>query len=485
MRYYLFFILLFGIAVANAQDVIGPVYGGTGNEIGTALCRTPTDGYLLVGSTRSFGEGSEDIYLINIDKNFGTIWEKTIGWVHSDRINSVIATNNAYILCGGIWDFGMAGMDISLIKTDLNGDVLWKKFYGSHLRDWGKKVIQTQDSDLVVLGYSRAYDNRGDIVVLKTDKEGNELWRHNYGFDYDDYGFDITFDEENNIYVIGTKNGFYDDVHANFQNHDADYFLLKINSSGEEIWRKVFGGDGHDFGSAIVVNDGKIICVGSSQSGSAGNFDLEITILNNDTIIESSSKYGGSEYDCGTSIVSNGENETFVLGTTKSYSANSSADFFLLKFNSSNSLVWQTSFGGPGNDFGMNLLATDDGGCLVIGKSNSYSNGDNDILLVKINSNGIVEDILNDIDSNERGKSGIIYPNPIADKGRIKVIDEQTSYKLVIFSINGVFKRDIDITPPYFGFDIKYLEPGTYAYELLPKGNNAEIKRISGILIVK
>lgn len=482
MKYFLIIFLLFKLQFSFGQNLTGLFFGGTNNDIGTSLCTTHENGYLLVGSTRSFGNGSEDIYLIKINQNFETVWEKTLGWKHSDIIRSVIKVNDGFILSGEIWDYGMAGYDVGLIKISKQGDLMWKKFYGSHSLERGMKVIQTIDSNLVILGYSRIYDNKGDVMLIKTDKNGEEIWRNNFDFGADDYGFDLSLDDDNNIFVFGTKNGFFKDVHSTFTKHDADYFILKINNEGNEISRKTFGGDGHDFGSGVLFHQDELICVGSSQSQSNGSFDLTINIIEEDTIIVSSENFGGEEYEYGTSIVQNNENEYFVLGTTKSFGVNNSADVYLLKFDNNNSLIWQTSFGGPGIDYGKQLITTNNGGCTIICESNSYEDGSYNLLFIKINRNGEIEDIIENIDSNYTNNIARIQPNPIFNSGQIIVKDNNVNHIIQFYNLAGVKIKEMLLIPPSLSINVEDLSSGAYFYRIISKENNTKV--YSGTLIV-
>lgn len=481
-RLMLLIVFLFSLQFVEGQDNLGLMFGGTDNDIGTAICHINDGGFLLIGTTRSYGNGSEDIYLIKIDENYQTVWEKTIGWTHSDIIRSVIEINDGFLLSGEVWDYGMAGYDICLIKISKEGELLWKKFYGSHSLERGMQIKQKSDSSLILLGYSRIYDNKGDVVIVKTDKDGEEIWRNNYSFGYDDYGFDLTLDIDENIIVYGTKNGFFNDVHANYKNHDADYFLLKVNDEGNEIQRKTFGGDGHDFGSAIIINEDNLICVGSSQSDSYGSFDLTINILDEDMTILSSENYGGSDYEYGTSITLNSENEYFVLGTSKSFGINNTADVYLLKFDVNNSLLWQTTFGGPGVDYGKQLVTTSDGGCVVICESNSFEDGSFNLLFVKINGSGEIENIIDNIDSNYLKNIGVIHPNPISGSGRLIVENNRVEYIVQFYSITGGKITEMVLTPPSLRLNVDNLPSGAYAYRIFSKENSTKV--YSGILIV-
>jgi hypothetical protein len=473
-RYLLLLIFSLLISVAYGQDIPGKTFGGTGNDIGYTLCSTNDGGFLLAGTTRSSSAGSEDIYVIKISYNGTEEWHRTFGWLHSDVIRSVIAVDDGYILLGNIWDYGFARQDIYMMKIDFHGYVVWEQFYGSNSHDIGFKVIPDRDNGYLIMGYSRGFEPHGDFFLIKTDHDGNQVWGNNYGSNYDDYGFDLLQENNNDIVMIGSKGGFYDDVHANYKNHDADIYLIKADKNGSEQWKKTYGGNGHDFGQAIVPSDdGGYFLLGSTQSSGAGSFDMALIKTNEDFEEEWQETFGGTDYEYGMSMAKNDQGDLFLFGTTKSFGTDGSADYYLIKTDGTGNPVWDLTIGGPGIELGHQVIATADSGCLVIGQSNSYGEGAYDILITKVDKNGLIEYFIDGIDTTF-DNDFLVYPNPTRGYGKVKLAPgiPAVKYRIELVSLNGSFTKAFTIFPPDYDFNTFDIRPGFYIYRIISEDNS-------------
>ena len=271
---YLFCLLLFS-QMSFAQTNPGLSFGGSGNDCGYALCRTNNNGYLLAGTTRSYGEGSEDLYLIKLNEFGHLSWLETYGGSYQDFVRSIIPSDDNFIIIGDQWVDNTRRTDIKMLKINSIGERIWEVAFGTNNNELGFKVLETTYGNFIILGYSRGFDDPGDIYIIKTDAEGNMLWQNHFGYEMDDYGLDILENDDGSLMVLGTKNGFFNDVHVNFRTPDADMLLLKIDGNGNELWRQEYGSDGHDFGYAISkAATGGYYLFGSTQSYGAGSFDM-------------------------------------------------------------------------------------------------------------------------------------------------------------------------------------------------------------------
>jgi len=144
-------------------------YGGSNEDIGYCIQKTQDDGFIIMGSTMSFGNGGYEAYLIKTDSNGNVIWEKTYGGLDNEWGNYVCKTSDGgYILVGSTQSFSSGGYDVYLIKTDLNGNQQWSKTFGGVVDDIGYSVQQTFDGGYIIVGI------RGDdIYLIKTDVNGN------------------------------------------------------------------------------------------------------------------------------------------------------------------------------------------------------------------------------------------------------------------------------------------------------------------------
>jgi hypothetical protein len=129
----------------------------------------------VAGGTYSFGAGWVDIFLIKTDANGNIIWAKTYGGGSYDYAYSVQQTSDGgYIVAGWTNSIGAGYSDIFLIKTDANGNRIWAKTYGGGSYDYAYSVQQTSDGGYIVAGETESFGaGSGDIFLIKTDANGN------------------------------------------------------------------------------------------------------------------------------------------------------------------------------------------------------------------------------------------------------------------------------------------------------------------------
>jgi hypothetical protein len=150
-------------------------YGGLANDEAYSVQQTIDSGYIMVGYTKSFGTGSADVYLIKTDNIGDTLWTRVYGGVLGDFGNSVKQTSDGgYIVSGSTNSFGTGGSDVYLIKTDNIGNALWSKTFGGTGNDGGSSVQQTTDMGYIISGTTNSFGN--GAYLIKTDSTGNAEW---------------------------------------------------------------------------------------------------------------------------------------------------------------------------------------------------------------------------------------------------------------------------------------------------------------------
>ena len=132
-------------------------FGGSGRDIGNSVQQTSDGGYIIAGTTDSFGAGQDDVYLIKTNADGNKLWSKTFGGSDSDYANSVQqTTDGGYIIAGSTYQFGR-GNDVYLIKTDALGNELWSKTFHC-VEDFGRSVQQTTDGGYIITGIKFSAD---------------------------------------------------------------------------------------------------------------------------------------------------------------------------------------------------------------------------------------------------------------------------------------------------------------------------------------
>ena len=150
-------------------------FGGSDYDRGCSVKQTADKGYIIAGWTRSFGSDSSNIYLVKTDSLGDSLWAKTFGGDSAEYGFSVDQTNDkGYIITGSTNSFGSGSSDVYLVKTDSLGDSLWAKTFGGSFFDYGTSVLQTADGGYIITGY--CYN---DAYLIKTNSYGDTLWTKN------------------------------------------------------------------------------------------------------------------------------------------------------------------------------------------------------------------------------------------------------------------------------------------------------------------
>jgi|AntAceMinimDraft_16_1070373.scaffolds.fasta_scaffold07990_4 hypothetical protein len=208
-------------------------YKNTANY-GFDIIETNLNEYLITGSTSNVGNNtSRDCFIIKTDNDGDTIWTKTYGGTDDDQAFSACLTNdNCYIISGTTKSYGQGGFDIFLMKLNADGDELWMKTYGGIADDWGGTVQKTIDSGFIITGYTESYGAGGwDVYLIKTDANGDTLWTRTFGGAGDEWGSSVKQTSDNGYIISGYTNSYGG-------NYDA--FLIKTNELGIIGFQKIY-----------------------------------------------------------------------------------------------------------------------------------------------------------------------------------------------------------------------------------------------------
>ncbi len=168
-------------------------FGGQYDDYGYSVEQTADRGYIIIGTTESYGAGGSDIWLIKIDSSGNEQWRRTFGGTMDDYGKAVQQTpDGGYILTGSIETLGLNGIDLLLIKTNSVGTMQWSKNFNKNEEDYGEAVIRTSDGGYIIAGWTYFGDNDNiDVWLIKTDANGNMQWNRTYHKADEDYGFSV------------------------------------------------------------------------------------------------------------------------------------------------------------------------------------------------------------------------------------------------------------------------------------------------------
>lgn len=359
----------------HAQGAFFKTYGKVPQDYGYSLRRTFDGGYILGGISNGYG-GSNYLFLVRTDANGDTLWMRgyvtvnttfgfslvqcadsgfavcgNSGYARIDKQGAMLwqtictgtsfysiraTTDNGFILAGSFGQSSTSnGMDVYLLKVDSNGVKQWSRKYGGAGDEYATCIQATPDGGYILAGSTNTYGAGGwDMYVIKTNVMGDTLWTRTYGGTLSEGGvnstrqtIEPTFDGG---YILGSYSASFFTAGGN------DAYLVKTDAAGNVMWSRMYGG----FASEIIYD--------VKQCADSG----------------------------------------FVFaGSTTSFGGGSS-DIYLVRTNSTGDTLFTRCFGGLLNDIAQSVVETPDKGFAICGYTNNWGSGNNDALLLKVDSLG-------------------------------------------------------------------------------------------------
>lgn len=384
--------------------------GGTGSDFGKSICASyDSSAYFIAGYSSSddgtIGEnhGGMDVFLTKTDFAGNILWTKIFGGISSD-FNSCVrpVAGNRTILSGftlsndSLLPGNHGGFDVLLILTDSSGNAVWEKVFGGSGDDGdhGVFIITTDDHDFIFVTGVASTDgdisgNNGatDIWLVRIDSTGNILWQKCYGgSSYEDAHALLQLNDGGYIFTGHTLSND-GDVSGLHSTGLEDGWVVRTDSSGNILWQRCLGGTNIDFIKGLCPGDnGSFILTGHTNSndgdisGNHGDYDCWIIKLDSSGNTLWSKVYGGTTGDYPTYVTPDTAGGYVVGAYSNSVNGDVTGnhgdfDYWIFKIDTAGNLIWQKSYGGSGGDREEAVMLTPDNAILVTGFSNS-SNGD-------------------------------------------------------------------------------------------------------------
>ena len=377
--------------VSNSGDnQWAKTYGGLDDDTGSlAFEKSDGSGYILAGDTFSFDFGGTymgDIWILDLSPSGDIVWQRTYGRYDLDLLFGGVQEtgDGGYIVLGYTYSFDAGGADFWVLKLTSSGDIEWQRIYGkSETEDYPHSIQITSDGGYIVAGGTESFGAGDlDLWVLKLTSSGDVEWQNTYGGNFTDRAHSIQQTDDAGYIAAG--------VTKSFGAGGADFWVLKLTSSGDIEWQQTYGGSLDDWGMGIQESSvGGYVVSGWTKSFGAGGVDFWILKLTSSGDIEWQQTYGGNFDDWGGNIQETGDGGYLVTGETESYGAGDQ-DGWILKLTSSGDVDWERTYGGIDRDGISSIQETSDGGYIVSGSTKSFGAflGEFDLWLLKLSHDG-------------------------------------------------------------------------------------------------
>jgi len=404
--------VLFSITEMSAQTTFQKIFGGTASEGGQSenralgILQTADTGYIVVARTSSFGAGGSDIYVIKMDNSGDTTWTRAYGGPGNELGCSIFQTaDGGYVIAARTDSFGAGGNDLYLVRSDGSGTLIWGRACGLSTNEVGRDVVETSDNGYMIAGSSEVMGGgNSDGYLLRTDVDGVLVFAKTYGGINNEYfaAMDVTSDGG---YILAGNTSSYGAG-------NTDAFLVKTDANGDTMWAKAYGGTNGDLAYDVKqTTDGGYILVGETTSFGPGSRSVLLikTDASGDTLWSKTIGGLGSggppngDYAEGYSIQQTSDLGYIIAGEMYGMGP-AGNNFYMILTDASGNVAWTKTYGGSNEDNARSVVLTDDGGYIFAGYTSSFGAGSTDIMIIKTDASGIsgtcyLEDITSTVTS--------------------------------------------------------------------------------------
>jgi hypothetical protein len=352
------------------------------DEVAYHVTELPGGGYLIAGFTVLAPNDNRDALLLRLDAQGNLLWQRTYGGAGDEFFASVSTANDGgFIAMGQTSSTGKGQHDMLLMKTDDNGNLLWSKTLGGMFDDgpsYQNEIVHLPDGYLVS-GHQSSFigSNVSGSFVMRLDNSGNIVWRHGYNTAHDNF-MAATYVEGNIAYVSG------------WAEDDACFAKLDL-SNGNVLFSETLGGSQSEslFGLK-PTQDGNLLLSDGTSSPNAGNFQSQWVLkMTKDGTVIWSRAYALNTQDFTGGAIPTSDGGYLLGPTGPRFFATSG---YMAKVDGGGAVQWAYQYGGIQKNVLYHVIACSDGGYLAVGNTgNHYGLDDDDILVVKVNAAGLVE----------------------------------------------------------------------------------------------
>ncbi|QNF32135.1 T9SS type A sorting domain-containing protein [Adhaeribacter swui] len=411
---------------ANGTKVWDRTIGSNFYDEFATLQQTSDGGYIIGGHTEGTGgdktsptKGASDYWIVKLNADGTTSWDKTIGGSSYDRLEVVQQTQDGGYIVGGNSASGISGdksealrdveeipdlfpSDYWIVKLNATGTKEWDKTLGGTALDYLSSILQTSEGNYILGGYSFSEQGgektepskgMGDFWLVNVDVNGAKIWDKTIGGNYTDILTSLQPTPDGNYLLGGTSPSDLSGDKTAASQGATDYWLLKITDhTSKMLWNKRFGGVGAEYLTALIqTRDGGYLAGGYSNSDVGGDKTQLSWGKNDYWVVKTNAagkklwnrRFGGSNDDFLTTLIQTQDGGYLLGGSSvsgisgdKTQAGRGNRDYWIVKLDAQGNKQWDKRYGGTGKDELKKVIQLPSGRYILAGTSNSPTGGD-------------------------------------------------------------------------------------------------------------
>lgn len=466
----IFFLFVFPLlAFAQPDTLWTRTFDSGGDDYADEVL--PAHGGFLIAS--SAVTGSVDFRLTHTDGNGNQLWSRNYGTPQDDWCAALVtaASGNGWLMTGFTFPPASFYPDIFLVRVNNSGDTLWTRAIGdSAASESAGAILSLADGSFLITGnIDVSLAGLTDIYLTLISSSGDVLWTRVYEYLEIESATSICLLNDGNYLIGGSRLAGAGTV---------DFYFVKVNTSGDTLWTRAYGGEGYDLVYDLVpLADGGVVFTGLTTSfGEEG--DLYLSKLNSSGDSVWAHTYGGPSEDHSHQVAPTSDGGFLVFGHTDSPPA-VGGDAYLVKTDSEGNTQWTYTNGGPDYDSFESAQQTSDGGVILVGNRSGVNFAD--MFLVRLDQIQAADEERTAVRRYELMQN---YPNPFNAGTSISFdLPKAGDVSLTIHNLSGqqvaVLLNEVMPSGRHtVNFDGEHLSSGIYIYRLEYAGFASQRKMV-------
>ena len=366
------------------QDAEGVIwertYGGANWEWANDLIEVSDGGYALVGFTDPTATTYGGVmWLVRTDADGNQLWNRTIGNLTEDvcRGDSLIeCSDGGFAIAGDFLYEVPQHAEMWLVRTDANGDCIWNRTYNGP--DGGAlctELIECSDGGFALYGGASE-----DYYFVRTDSNGVQLWNRTYGYVGRDFAWpgSLVQCDDGGFAMLGNTQSL---------GSDSQVLLVRTDSDGNRLWRKDYDKPGYDLGHAILALDSGFLIIAQNERLLLWviRIDDDGTIIWDRSYIHHTMWYHSHGIGIGTSAVQCSKGGFAIAGYGGSTTMGMvGGDAWLLRIDDAGNLLWDLIYGPQERNEVHAIIECSDGGFALAGQTGNQTQREFDFWLLRV-----------------------------------------------------------------------------------------------------